>query len=108
MAAALKDDTVVPRSEFAAHADGEVAAHDVFALRDIDATRVSGRSGDIRRDGIEGVLHVEKCRQGRAVVQGDLLGKGEVKRGEGTNRGHGKVICPLPKMPFFCRSLNQW
>src|SRR5882757_11075346 len=58
-------------SEIAANTDDEIAAHQVFANRDVDATRVSARSNDIRGDGIEGILHVEICRHGRAVVQAD-------------------------------------
>ena len=47
------------RLQIPANTDHEIAAHQVFANRGIDATRVAARSDDIRGDGIEGILHVE-------------------------------------------------
>src|ERR1700749_4939109 len=45
--------------EGAANPGEEITAHEVFADRGVDATRVSARSDHIRRNCIEGILHIE-------------------------------------------------
>src|SRR5436190_23492509 len=79
--------------EIPANTDGEVTAHHVFALGDAakDRPRVSGRSDGIWGDGGEGILHVEIGRHGRAIVEGDLPGEGEVHGAEAGIIGLGKV-----------------
>src|SRR5688572_10287398 len=68
--------------EIAAHTDGEVAAHQVFARRGVDATRVAARSEDIRRDGIEDILLVEIGLHAGAIFEVEPLDDGEGQRVE--------------------------